>query len=184
MTAPGGDPVATDPGTPARVAGVSWLVIVAVIGVVLVVVLVVAGWAARERSGFAPRSFAEVDAAVRAGGLVVCSAVPLADPPGTGALEARGFEVGSTTAGELSAEGFGEDSGMVCAPRATASMVVTRFADADARDAAARSLEGLVRPRGSAVVYTAGDLTILVRGGSEDAPLDRLDEALRGAGAR
>jgi hypothetical protein len=61
---------------------------------------------------------------------------------------------------------------------------VDRFADAAARDASARRFEALVRPRGSGVVYTLGDTTVFVPGSGDDAVQDRLDGALRAAGAR
>lgn len=66
--------------------------------------------------------------------------------------------------------------------RATA--LVDVYADESDRDAAARSLEGLVRPRGSSAVRTFGDLVVTVRGTSDDDVAARLDAALVAAGAR
>lgn len=160
------------------------IIAVAVIGTALLAVLLVVQWAGRERADPASLSFGDVEAAIRAGGLVVCSSRPVDDPSGAGALEARALEVGSSDAGEISAEGQNGEGGQTCAPRAVAGVVMTRFADVDARDAAARSVEGVVRPRGSAALYTAGDLTLLVDGSSEDAPRERLESVLAGLDAR
>jgi hypothetical protein len=58
------------------------------------------------------------------------------------------------------------------------------FADDADRDAAARSLEGQVRPRGAASVRTYGDLVVVARGGGDDAAAARLEATLLAKGAR
>jgi hypothetical protein len=61
---------------------------------------------------------------------------------------------------------------------------VDAFADDADRDAAARSLEGQVRPRGAASVRTYGDLVVVTRGGGDDGAADRLEATLLAKGAR
>jgi hypothetical protein len=58
------------------------------------------------------------------------------------------------------------------------------FADDADRDAAARSLEGQVRPRGAASVRTYGDLVVVTRGGGDDAAAGRWEATLLAKGAR
>jgi hypothetical protein len=143
------------------------VLIAAALLVVLTIVLVAAGG---ERSRQGPRGAGALDAVendVRAAGLVVCSRSDVPDPRGAAAVASRTLLVA-----------------VECASGETALVQVDQFADEQARDAAARSLEGLVRPRGSASVRTYGDLTITVRGTSDDAVAERLDAALIAAGAR
>jgi len=69
-------------------------------------------------------------------------------------------------------------------PGDDATVVVDRYASAADRDAVARDLTARNRPRGSGVVYTWRDMTILVRGDGADAVRERLESVLRGSGAR
>ncbi|MGQ0574740.1 MAG: hypothetical protein ACT4RN_11135, partial [Pseudonocardia sp.] len=126
----------------------------------------VARWAGHERAEFAAGSFTEVEAAFGAAGLTVCAATGAPDPLAPAAVASRSYELGTGCTGDV------------------AAVVVDRFADVAHRDAAALRFEGLVRPRGSGVVYTLGDTTVFVRGSGDHAVQERLDPALRAAGAR
>lgn len=132
----------------------------------LAVVLGLVAWAAHGRAEFTGGSFAEVEAAFGAAGLSVCAESRPPDPLAPGAVASRSYELGAGCGGD------------------TATVVVDRFADPAARDAAARRFESLVRPRGSGVVYTLGDTTVSVRGSGDTAVQEALDPALRAAGAR
>ncbi|MGY1604753.1 hypothetical protein [Geodermatophilus sp. SYSU D00815] len=132
----------------------------------LLAVLGLAQWAARDRAEFAPGSAELVERAVRDAGLQVCSVVDEPDGLAPAALDSRAYEVAAGCPGDA------------------ATVVVDRFATAEGRDAAARRFESLVRPRGSGVVLTAGDGTVLVQGAGDGDVRARLVAALRGAGAR
>ncbi|MEJ2870404.1 hypothetical protein WCD74_21720 [Actinomycetospora sp. OC33-EN08] len=136
--------------------GVAALVLVGVLALV-------AGWAGGGRADFASLGVDAVPPALAADGLVVCSRV---DRPGPAAV----LEVAADPAG--------------CAAGAVARVGVERFATTAARDAAARAEEVRVRPRGSAVVHTWGDLLVTVPGTADDAVTDRVGDALRAAGAQ
>jgi hypothetical protein len=62
-------------------------------------------------------------------------------------------------------------------------LIVDRFDDEDARDAAARNAEVLVRPRGDGVTWTWGPFTLHARGERDDAVMERITDALDEAGA-
>ncbi len=72
----------------------------------------------------------------------------------------------------------------VCSGPDDAVVVVDRYASRDDRDTVARELTARNRPRGSGVVYTWRDMTILVRGDGDDAVREQLETVLRGSGAR
>jgi hypothetical protein len=131
-----------------------------------IVALLVTLWAGHERAEFSEGSFADVEAAFAAAGLTVCATAQAPDPLATAALASRSYELGIGCTGD------------------GAAVVVDRFPTVAARDAAAQRFESLTRPRGSGVVYTLGDTTIFVRGSGETAVQERLDPALRAAGAR
>jgi hypothetical protein len=147
----------------------------------LLMLLVLAGCAGQAPAGL--QSFSDVDSALLDGGLIVCSSRSAPSPPGTSALETRVLNVGSTDAGELSAEGLNSEGSDACTPRTVTRVTVSRYADEDARNAGAEALQGLVGPDPGAAVRTSGDLTILVQSPSVDAPGDRVNEVLTRAGA-
>jgi len=151
-------------------AGDVVLVVVLVAAALAVVLTVVVVGAAGERSREGPRGPAALDTLegdITAAGLVVCSRSDVPDPRATDAVAARSLVVAGA-----------------CAGGQTALVQADRFADDADRDAAARSLEGQVRPRGAATVRTFGDLVVVTRGGADDGVADRLDAALLARGAR
>lgn len=132
----------------------------------LVLVLLVVQWSGHPQAPFRPGPIDAVDAVVEAAGLEVCSVTDEPDPRANQAIASRTYSVA------------------VSCPAPGALVVVDQFADVSHRDATARDLTARTRPRGSGVVYTFGDLTVLVEGAGEDEVQDRLDAALREAGAR
>jgi hypothetical protein len=157
-----------------RGGGVGDVVLVVVLvlmalAVVLAVVVIAAGG---DRSRQGPRGTGALDALeadVTAAGLAVCSRADVPDPRATDAVAARTLVV-ATSPGACGGT--------------TALVQADAFADDADRDAAARSLEGQARPRGSASVRTYGDLVVVTRGGAEDDAADRLEAALIAKGAR
>jgi hypothetical protein len=149
------------------------VLVVVLIGAALLVVLAVVVIAVGgERSRQGPRGPGALDALeadVAAAGLAVCSRSDVPDPRATDAAAARTLVV-ATSPGACGGT--------------TALVQADAFADSSDRDAAARSLEGQVRPRGSATVRTYGDLVVVVRGGADDEAGDRLEAALLAKGAR
>jgi hypothetical protein len=141
---------------------------VAVVALTLLAALLVVSWGAHERAPFdtGPDSFTRVEDTVTTAGLQVCSATDRPDGLANQAIASRTYELA-----------------VVC-PADPARVIVDQFASAADRDAAAQRFESLVRPRGSGVVYTLGDTTVFVQGSSDDEVQDRLDAALRAAGAR
>jgi hypothetical protein len=123
-------------------------------------------WAGPGRAPFGGRSFPEVEAAFGTAGLQVCSSAVRPDGLATRAVESRTYQLA------------------VRCPEQPTAVVVDRFAtDAD-RDAAARQFESLGRPRGSGVVWTLGDTTVLLHGTGDRDVRARLGAALDAAGAR
>ena len=123
-------------------------------------------WAGRDRAPFAPGAVDAVDRAVATAGLQVCSVVEEPDGLAPASVTGRAYAVAAACPGN------------------TATVVVDRFGSAADRDAAARRFEGLARPRGSGLVLTLGDATVLVQGAGDGGVSRRLVEALRGVGAR
>jgi hypothetical protein len=159
--------VTEPPATAGRSAAAAGAIVVAA---VLVAFLLVQ-WAGDERAPFdpgaaAPDSFTRVEATVATAGLQVCSATDSPDGLAGQAVASRTYELA------------------VRCPANPARVVVDQFASAADRDAAAQRFESLVRPRGSGVVYTLDDTTVFIQGSSDDEVQDRLDAALRAAGAR
>lgn len=141
-----------------------------VVGALALVLLLVVAWASGERAEFAPRPFSDVDAALAAGGIAVCAVTDAPDPYANQALATRTLTVAFDCAAGDRAAGD------------RAQVLVDRFADVEGRDAAVRAHEVLLRPRGSGVTYTFGDLSLLLRG---DGPtVERAGDALTAAGAR
>ncbi|MGY1690801.1 hypothetical protein [Geodermatophilus sp. SYSU D01105] len=138
----------------------------AVVLAALLAVLGLAQWASRERAPFGDAGFAEVEDAVAGAGLQVCAVADEPDGLAVGAVASRAYEVA-----------------VDCGDGAV-TVVVDRFATAADRDAAARRFESLVRPRGSGAVTTLGSATVFLRGGADREAADRLEAALRAAGAR
>jgi hypothetical protein len=157
--------VTPDTGAAVRTGG-------APVGAVVVAVAALAGalglvqWAGHERAPYDATGFPAVEAAFGAAGLQVCAAADRPDGLAPQAVASRTYLLARRC------------------PDGPARVVVDRFADAADRDAAARRFESLARPRGSGVVATLGDTTIFVPGSGDDAVQDRLDSALRAAGAR
>lgn len=165
MTEPPGRPPAARGG---GVAGAVAVVVLALLGALLVV-----QWAAHERAPFdaGSDSFTRVEDTVASAGLQVCSATDRPDGLASQAIASRTYELAVPP-------GCGQG------PADPARVVVDQFANAADRDAAAQRFESLVRPRGSGVVYSLGDTTVFVQGSSDDEVQDRLDAALRSAGAQ
>ncbi|MFC5062697.1 hypothetical protein [Actinomycetospora atypica] len=143
--------------------GVAALVLVGVLALL-------AAWAGGERAAFTPRGLDAVPPALAAGGLTVCSRVDRPDASAPAATAAATFLVAAAPAG--------------CATGEVARVGVDRFATPEARDAAARAEEVRLRPRGSAVVHTWGDLLVTVPGLADDDLTDRVGDAVRAAGGR
>ncbi|MDN5919794.1 MAG: hypothetical protein L0I76_32630 [Pseudonocardia sp.] len=140
-----------------------------IVGALALVLLLVTAWAARERAEFAPRPFSDVDAALAAGGIAVCAVADAPDPYANQAVASRTLTIASDCA---ASDRTGD----------RAQVLVDRFDDVDDRDAAVRAHEVLLRPRGSGVSYTFGELSLLLRG---DTPtVERAGDALTAAGAR
>jgi hypothetical protein len=139
----------------------------AAVGLVcLLAVLALVQWGGHGRAPFGADAGNLVEQAVRAADLRICSSVDAPDAAAAGAVAGRAYEIAAQCPGD------------------TATVVVDRFDTAAGRDAAARRFESLVRPRGSGVVLTAGDGTVLVRGAGDRGVRERLVAALRDAGAR
>lgn len=146
-----------------------------VVGALALVLLLVVAWASGERAEFAPRPFSDVDAALAAGGIAVCAVTDAPDPYANQALATRTLTVAFDCAA-------GDRAARDRAARDRAQVLVDRFPDVEGRDAAVRAHEVLLRPRGSGVTYTFGDLSLLLRG---DGPtVERAGDALTAAGAR
>ncbi|GAA4877088.1 hypothetical protein [Actinomycetospora straminea] len=146
----------------------------AAVGAVLASVLVLAGCGGS--SG--PQSYPDLSAVIQGGGLVVCSSRPVPNPPGTQAQETQALTVGSTDAGELSAEGQNGSGDLTCAPSAVTVATASRYDDQDARDQAAQSLQGTVPPASGTTVHSTGAFVVVVADPNNDGPTDRLDEVL------
>ena len=136
--------------------GVAALVLVGVLALL-------ASFAGGGRAAFESLGLDAVPPALAAGGLTVCSRIDRPDASAT-------FLVAGDPAG--------------CAAGRVARVGVDRFATADDRDAAARAEEVRLRPRGSAVVHTWGDLLVTVPGLADDDLTDRVGDAVRAAGGR
>lgn len=160
MTAPG------RPGTTAP--AVAAVVAVALVAVLLLVVL----WIDGGRATFVRGGVDAAVGAIGSAGLAVCDRVERS-PDGAvspSALEAVTLDVAADRTG--------------CATGPVARIGVERFASADDRDAAARTEEVRVRPRGSKLVHTLDDLVITVPGLADDDLTDRVSAALTAKGAR
>ncbi|GAA4801365.1 hypothetical protein GCM10023200_42800 [Actinomycetospora chlora] len=152
------------------------VLIAAALAVVLTIVFVAAGGERARGGPRGPGALDAVGATATAAGLTVCESTDLPDPRATNAVASRTLVVAQDCAAAGAAPAAVGDR--------RAEVQVDRFADTAARDAAARSIEGQVRPRGSATVLTTGELTVVVRGTSDDTTAQRLVDALRAAGAR
>ena len=132
----------------------------------LLVLLVVVLFADNRRSRFGGGSFEQVDSAIAEAGLQVCDLVIDADGQANQAVASRSYDVAVS-----------------CGRGDIGQVVVDEFGDADDRDAAVRSFEAQLRPRGSGVAYTFGRFSLFVFGHGDDAVQDRLDAAFRRMGA-
>jgi hypothetical protein len=75
------------------------------------------------------------------------------------------------------------DVALDCASDDHVRLIVDRFRDEEARDAAARQFEPLVRPRGDGTVWTLGPFTLFANGGRDDDVMESITDALDRAGA-
>jgi hypothetical protein len=149
------------------------VVLVVVLGAMalamVVTVVVIASASGPRAPQGGPRGAGALDALqadITGAGLVVCTRTDLADPLATDAVAARTLVVA-----------------VQCRDGQTATVQVDAFADDADRDAAARSISGVGRPRASATVRTYGDLVVVVQGGAEDVVADRIDAMLLAKGA-
>jgi hypothetical protein len=118
------------------------------------------------RDVYRPASFAEVDAAVAGAGLRVCAREDVS-ARAPGARAARRYDVGRA-----------------CRPGSgRATLLVTEYDDAGARDAAARGLEVQSRPPASGAVWTLGPFTLAIGGERDGDVVDRLTDGLDRRGA-
>ncbi|MEJ2886609.1 hypothetical protein [Actinomycetospora aeridis] len=145
------------------------VVVLIAMALAVVVTVVVIASASRPTAPQGPRGPGALDALqadITAVGLVVCSRTDLPDPLATDAVAARTLVVA-----------------VQCRDGQTATVQADAFADDADRDAAARSISGVGRPRASATVRTYGDLVVVVQGGAEDVVADRIDGMLLVKGA-
>jgi hypothetical protein len=113
-----------------------------------------------------PVSFRRVERTLTRGGLDVCRTLRHPDGFANQAVATRTFVLAAD-----------------CSSDDRVRLVVDRFDDADARDAAVRNFEVLVRPRGDGAAWTWGPLVLHARGERDDTVMERIGEALDGAGA-
>lgn len=159
---------ATGPGTRPHHRGGVLVGVVVLLGVVLATLAIVQ-WAGETATApFEPGSVADVIGAAGRAGLTVCTVRDEPDPLARRAVSSTTVRVATDCTN----------------PDDDATVVVDRYASATDRDAVARELTARNRPRGSGVVYTWRDMTILVRGDGDDAVRERLESVLRGSGAR
>jgi hypothetical protein len=134
--------------------------------VALAFVVVMAGACGAGRADFGDQRLSDVRAALRTGGLEICSETRRPDGLANEAIETRIYTVAIDCAEER------------------VRLTVDRFDDADARDGAARQFEALTRPRSDGVVWTLGPYTLFANGARDDAVMERLTDALDIAGAK
>ena len=127
--------------------------------------VVAAGGCGGSRAPFEARTFAEVEEALTEQGLQICGV----EPSG-----ARANQAADGRAYRVAVDCTGEDD---------ATVVVDRFDSAAHRDAAARNLEGQVRPRAGGAVWTLGPFAVVVSGPTDDDVVNRVTDALENAGA-
>jgi hypothetical protein len=164
---PTGQHAGRHPTRPRRRGGVLVGAVV-LLGVVLATLAIVQWAGDTGTAPYEPGSVADVIGAAGRAGLKVCTVDDEPDPLARLATSSATLRL-ATDCGD---------------PDADATVVVDRYASADDRDAVARDLTARNRPRGSGVVYTWRDMTILVRGDGDDAVRERLESVLRGSGAR
>lgn len=145
------------------------VVVLVAMALAVVVTVVVLADASGKRAPQGPRGPGALDtlqADITGAGLVVCSRTDLPDPLATDAVAARTLVVA-----------------VQCRDGETATVQADAFADDADRDAAARSITGVGRPRASSTVRTYGDLVVVVQGGAQDVVADRIDAMLLAKGA-
>jgi hypothetical protein len=118
------------------------------------------------RSTFGDASFSEVEDAFQQAGLRICQSEAVAGGLANLAVRSRTYEVAADCAGDDRAE-----------------VVVDEFDDVDDRDAAVRSFEVSVRPRGSGAAWTYGRTSVFVFGTSDDPVFEQVTLGLDEAGA-
>ncbi|MDQ4134123.1 MAG: hypothetical protein M3179_13190 [Actinomycetota bacterium] len=131
--------------------------------VTVALALTISGCGSRDQ--FGPRSIDEVAGALTAEGLQICDSRPT-DGHANQALAGREFVVA-----------------IDCQSDDEATVVVDEFADAEARDAAARNFEGQVRPRAYGAVWTFGSFAVYASGPRDDEVEERVTDALDQVGA-
>ncbi|WP_165922517.1 hypothetical protein [Pseudonocardia endophytica] len=150
------------------------------LGVVLATLAIVQWAGDTDQAPFEPGSAADVIGAVGRAGLQVCSVRDEPDPLARQATSSSTVRISTDCAAPT------PQASPAAAPRRTsddATAVIDRYATAADRDAVARELTARIRPRGSGVVYTWRDMTVLVRGDADDTVRERLESVLRGSGA-
>lgn len=118
------------------------------------------------RAEFGDASFTEVEDAFRQADLRICESEAVAGGLANLALRSRTYGVAADCTGDDRAE-----------------VVVDEFDDADDRDAAVRSFEASVRPRGSGAAWTYGRTSVFVFGTSDDTVFEQVARGLDEAGA-
>jgi hypothetical protein len=139
----------------------------AVVGVAGLVALACLGACSGRASFSRGQSFADVERVVRRADLEICSTSRHPTGLANQATASRVYRIARS-----------------CPSDDVVRLVVDRFADATARDGAARQFEVLGRPRADGVVWTWGPFTLFAAVEHDDAVMNRLTDALDAAGAR
>lgn len=129
--------------------------------------ILIAGCGGRDEFEF--HTFDEIERALVAEGLEICSSTPT-DAHANQAVAGHEYVVAFDCRSDVDADD-------------QATVVVDEFSSVDDRDAAARSFEGQVRPRAYGAVWTFGPFAILVSGPRDDAVEERVTDALDTIGA-
>lgn len=119
------------------------------------------------RSAFGDASFSEVEAAFQQAGLQMCLSEVAAGGHANLAVRSRTYEVAADCTGDDRAQ-----------------VVVDEFDDVEHRDAAVRSFEVSVRPRGSGAAWTYGRTSVFVFGTSDDPVFEQVSQGLDEVGAQ
>ncbi|MDF2967050.1 MAG: hypothetical protein K0Q93_828 [Nocardioidaceae bacterium] len=119
------------------------------------------------RSAFGDASFGEIEDAFRQVGLEICESETADDGLASLAVRSRSYEVAADCTGDDRAQ-----------------VVADEFDDVDHRDAAVRTFEVSVRPRGSGAVWTYGRTSVFVFGTSDDPVFEQVTRGLDEAGAQ
>jgi hypothetical protein len=119
------------------------------------------------RSAFGDASFSEIENGFRQADLRICESEATDGGHASLAVRSRTYEVAADCAGDDRAQ-----------------VVVDEFDDVDHRDAAVRSFEVSVRPRGSGAAWTYGRTSVFVFGTSDDPVFEQVTRGLDEVGAQ